>query len=107
MNPKYKQAWIEALRSGGFTQGTTYLSRVGQYETTHCCLGVLCMINNEPQRKPDSLGRCAIDGSNVHLSGSLKQKYGLDDDALEELMDMNDQQGKSFVEIADFIEKNL
>lgn len=38
MNPKIKQEWIAALRSGEYKQGQKTLSSDGK----HCCLGVLC-----------------------------------------------------------------
>ncbi len=38
MNEDIKQRWVEALRSGQYTQGTEYLRRDNDY----CCLGVLC-----------------------------------------------------------------
>lgn len=109
MNPNYKRAWIDALRSGEYTQGTTYLKRYWEKSgtTTHCCLGVLCVVGKVKQHKPDSLGRVAFDGDNVHLTKALAKKFGLDQSVQEELMTMNDQDGKSFAEIADYIEKNL
>jgi len=38
MNPKIKQKWIKALRSGKYKQGIYEL----QNEDKFCCLGVLC-----------------------------------------------------------------
>jgi hypothetical protein len=38
LDPKIKAAWLEALRSGKYAQGTQYLHRDGHF----CCLGVLC-----------------------------------------------------------------
>lgn len=38
MNEEIKAAWVAALRSGEYEQGTEYLSRDGKF----CCLGVLC-----------------------------------------------------------------
>ncbi len=41
MNPELKAKWLEALRSGKFTQGRTVLKdSFGHY----CCLGVLCEV---------------------------------------------------------------
>lgn len=36
------QKWINALRSGKFTQGHNFLESI--FPTTHCCLGVVCRI---------------------------------------------------------------
>jgi len=38
MNSKIKEAWVNALRSGKYEQGTEKLRSVSGY----CCLGVLC-----------------------------------------------------------------
>jgi hypothetical protein len=43
MNPKVKQKWIDALRSGEYVQGKEKLRSVSGY----CCLGVLCDIYAE------------------------------------------------------------
>lgn len=44
MNPEIKQLWLEALRSGKYTQGKSLLRPT---ESTYCCLGVLCQIAEE------------------------------------------------------------
>lgn len=52
MNPKIKQMWLEALRSGEYTQGAGHL-RVSMtednihFQDTHCCLGVLCDLHRQ------------------------------------------------------------
>lgn len=38
MKPKIAKIWVQALRSGEYSQGRTRLNRDGLY----CCLGVLC-----------------------------------------------------------------
>lgn len=40
MNSKIKEAWVDALRSGKYEQGSERLRSVSGY----CCLGVLCDI---------------------------------------------------------------
>jgi len=44
MNPEVKQLWLNALRSGKYTQGKSLLRPT---ESTYCCLGVLCQIAEE------------------------------------------------------------
>lgn len=54
MNPEIKEIWIEALKSGKYTQGTNYLQCNGKL----CCLGVLCELaieNGIPLKKEVSL----------------------------------------------------
>lgn len=44
MNPEIKAKWLDALRSGDYTQGQRYLAvknkQTGEFD--FCCLGVLC-----------------------------------------------------------------
>jgi len=42
MNPKIKEKWIEALRSGEYKQGQEALLNVYEDTKEYCCLGVLC-----------------------------------------------------------------
>ena len=48
MNPEIKKLWVEALKSGKYKQGARKLKKEirknSQWETKHCCLGVLCEI---------------------------------------------------------------
>lgn len=41
-----KIAWVNALRSGLYRQGITFLCHNNNY----CCLGVLCEIQNRPKK---------------------------------------------------------
>lgn len=43
-----KDKWLEALKSGEYVQGTTFLKDASYYhidKVTHCCLGVLCEVH--------------------------------------------------------------
>ena|SRR5687768_4893982 len=85
-----KEIWVEALRSGEFTQGQMSLHPT---ETTDCCIGVLGKV---------------IFAENYHTGGPyeyLDETTGFK--TTHRLYDMNDCQGKSFSEIADWIEENL
>jgi hypothetical protein len=91
MDKELKAKWVAALRSGKYAQGQ------GDYfdpETgTYCCLGVLDIVD---------LGDAC---TNLHLWGEAESKAG-ESSQLQELIRMNDT-GKSFSEIADWIEANL
>lgn len=98
MEQELKTRWIEALRSGDYEQGTSYLCYNG-----YCCLGVLAEIDGKLIHYPEgpaefrsTAGSCLVP-ANYH---GLKEH-------LATLMHMNDEEGKSFNEIADWIEKNL
>jgi hypothetical protein len=45
MKASLKRAWINALRSGEYTQGRKYLNAEGAL----CCLGVLCEVAGVPK----------------------------------------------------------
>jgi hypothetical protein len=119
MNSLYKQPWLDALRSGKFDQGCTYLKRKRKDTIVHCCLGVLEDINGRIKNETYSLdrglyGNCnldlgfynTVDNTNYTLSVDALKKYGISSIALNQLIGMNDG-GRSFDEIADWIEKNL
>jgi hypothetical protein len=107
MNPELKKLWLEALRSGNYEQTRFYL----RFGDGYCCLGVLCDLH------PDvdwirNISECAFYPFGVEERdlGNLPDKAsswsGLTNDQKNILMSMNDW-GKSFEEIADYIEKNL
>ena len=77
-----KEKWVDALQSGDYQQGKLCLHELGRY----CCLGVLNHIRGCEQ---------SYDG--------LDSVVGLD---WIKLANMNDR-GKSFPEIATWIQENL
>lgn len=100
MNKEIKKQWVEALRSGRYRQTQNTL----RVNDGFCCLGVLCDLV-EP-------GLWEVNGShfgaNISPSALVRDIADLhDDDTIAHLMDMNDSAGKSFAEIADYIEENL
>ena len=119
MQSDLKQKWIEALRSGKYEQGQMFLNR----SNTYCCLGVLCEISvsdsDIEKRFKDST--ICYDDCEYELSYELKKKFDLTEDQCLILMGMNDgshsvfsakeanleKRKYSFLEIADWIEKNL
>lgn len=111
MNPTYKRPWIEALRSGNYSQGRERLKRVNSEGVTfHCCLGVLREVASKPW------GELACDGSFRNpsdgdarvgtLSTAELSEFDLTSQQHRDLYGMNDG-GKSFAEIADYIESYL
>ena len=126
MRAEIKKKWVAALRSGKYMQGDGALRKV-EYDCDDegnevagperfCCLGVLCDIV-EPKKwaKHD-----ANEWTNGHNEGGgfpredLQKKLGLDkphsrssdETVAEKLAHMNDE-GKSFKEIANWIEKRF
>jgi hypothetical protein len=112
--------WVKALRSGDYEQGQEYLCRGGKF----CCLGVLCEILELPKETDTSgdqvIGRYLFGGrvgqqsviparlqstilEDLNLRQTVTDEVG-DQRALHtQLICMNDE-GKSFNEIADYIE---
>lgn len=101
MNKELKNKWISALRGGAYEQGKSRLrSYDNKGKVTYCCLGVLCCVSG--QYLPESPVFEAVSlfsGRALHL---------LDGDSNANIMlgIMNDR-GTSFVDIADYIERNL
>lgn len=117
MNPEVKAKWLQALRSGEYQQGQLNLRRKTKDAVQFCCLGVLCDVSQQGKWShrsyrvgeeslcstlPPSIRKWA--GINTELTD--KDNWPHDDSAEACLIQMNDN-GKSFVEIADWIERNL
>lgn len=95
MDKNLKAKWVEALRSGDFTQLTPG-GMNWRLDGKHCCLGVLGELTDE---------QAAMDG--YDFGSALSDKYGIDFEQRCHLIDMNDIHHKSFDEIADWIEAHL
>jgi hypothetical protein len=121
LRPEIKVLWLDALRSGKYTQGQGALQDDGKF----CCLGVLCDIYRVRRRKgswkagqfSDTGYRFFIPSGNKSSAGYLPDPVakwaGLlprDNTTLKaaqgKLSIMNDD-GKSFQQIANYIDKNL
>lgn len=114
MNPEAKREWVEALRSGKYTQGK---GRLGydwgsNTEPHYCCLGVLCEIAYEKgivKKTRESDGSYIYDDSMHLLPRSVQEWADVDDNPdLGEMpiADLNDR-GLPFRFIADLIERYL
>lgn len=110
LTPEFKAKWVEALRSGTYRQGTTKLAQQNDEQITYCCLGVACAIEGIPLV---ALIDRAMPFTVHDYSKPLKVNEFLtkDPDSAEGdshyiLTRMNDE-GKSFVEIATWIDENL
>lgn len=96
MDAEKKAAWVKALRSGEYTQTreVLYDNRANGY----CCLGVYLKLQGF-QTNP-------LTGFE-HLGKDWTLHIPLTNSSRNHLIDMNDTQGKSFSEIADWIEGHL
>jgi hypothetical protein len=120
--------WVRALRSGLFQQGQGYLRKENDGNSEgvkspdlFCCLGVACElaaiegVNISKRKKTEHIdGEYEYDGSTGLLPESVLEWLGLsstdghfqlENHFTSSLTEMNDS-GKTFEEIADFIERN-
>ena len=110
MDAKLKRKWVRALRGGQYVQGTGLL--VSNEGTQFCCIGVLADVQGCVWQESDGENLVPIlprsrkplcaDGTD-HLN---PRRAGLSRPRQARLIEMNDA-GKSFAEIADYIEQNL
>lgn len=115
MNDNAK-AWVAALRSGDYKQSKRFLTRIDENGDIvgHCCLGVACVLAVEASiiPKPTRDGGCLeYDGYTFMLPGTVQEWLGLSTSegyfgtASEGILtSLNDNEGKTFDEIADVIE---
>lgn len=120
MKSDIKQQWLEALRSGKYQQGQGQLVSVDEDDdsvTGHCCLGVLADVAGlRPWRFACEgyLGEGGDNSTDLGLGpweNPGDAQFNAADQATNttvqrKLAGMNDQ-GKSFAEIADWIETNI
>lgn len=96
-------AWVRALRSGAFTQAKYALRN----KEGMCCLGVACELYDPTAWKAEEGGHFKFQDENGVPPNSVQEFFGLKTDAGEfdknSLASENDN-GKSFAEIADIIE---
>jgi len=127
MNSEVKAKWLQALRSGEYRQTRCMLRSCND---AFCCLGVLCdiytdevegcweydgydsdgytMINhNKDQHSKIDLPACVIEWAGLEdANPQVHLKINDDNFAFVTLAELNDE-GKTFNEIADLIEKQL
>lgn len=113
MNTEIKKKWLEALRSGKYEQGKKHLRSNGTDQ--FCCLGVLCDLHQKETgeldwREPNQFFPYIVygnDGSTAYPPDVVdiwSEFYFAS--GMTIVSGMNDS-GKSFSEIADWIEENL
>ena len=112
MDVWWRAKWLEALRSGRYRQADGALR--SDSGDLYCCIGVLCDIY-DPEKWLEGLASglpskskelWAWDGSLGDMPEWLNLAIGLSSHEEAHLIAMNDD-GKSFTEIADWIEANL
>ena len=101
---KFKEKWLAALRSGKYKQGYgSLLTDYGEY----CCLGVACKVAGVSDKNLKSLGEINTKKSSLGVPKILLSVPNVMKILINKLVFMNDDGEKSFIEIADWIDKNL
>lgn len=126
MNQAIKTSWMDALRSGNYTQGTGTLRSISN---NFCCLGVLCdlyiketglaaWIDDDPEPTHRYIFRpndptCPTESG--YLSAEVRTWAGISDQnpmvrlengSYSRLTALNDTECRTFPEIADIIQTN-
>lgn len=103
MDPALKEKWVEALRSGEFTQARNSIGNAAQKHL--CCLGVGAVVANpsiELNTTDDALDELGKHGLDV-----FRGRTRIFSPAVGQLVHLNDGELAPFSVIADHIEKNL
>lgn len=107
--PEFKAKWIAALRSGEYKQGQSSLYNPS--DDTYCCMGVIGVmlgVDKVSMSNKAYFDSKPID-TRIEIPDGLPTIFDGSDinSACHMFARMNDIEGKSFSEIADFIEENL
>lgn len=112
MNQDIKKKWVDALRSGNYKQGKLKLRN---RDDEFCCLGVLCDLAAK-EGIVKELAECGVfyyDGDSLIPPPSVVEWAGGDLEFLDidiaagiegHYVELNDQDGLTFDQIADLIE---
>ena len=104
MKKDIKEKWVKALRSGKYVQGPDYLR---DCHNRFCCLGVLCDIIDVEWKSTKSGGYAVCindESSSTYLPNKILEKIELSTEEQNYLAKLNDMDGFTFNQIADFIE---
>lgn len=114
MNTEIKERWLKALRSGKYKQARGVLRKKrkdGSGEFGYCCLGVLCDTIKPEGWATDQNSDQHIMGGEGDLYSGVKENLWLTHKEVTDLIERNDgyqaYKRHNFLQIADYIEKNL
>jgi hypothetical protein len=125
IDPKFKQEWLEALRSGKYKQTSGALARFRKYQTVppksvgFCCLGVACDISGYTWDiskgeetcydtfTPDALAPSRISAGETIAFPFFPDEFDRERPPLGYILSGLNDTGCTFEEIADWIETNL
>ena len=109
MRKEIAEKWVEALRSGDYTQQKGSLANL--YRTQHCCMGVLCEVAIKEGMELDTYKTApGFDDERAYLPyrvqtwAGVRSRYGQSTEGDINLVTMNDD-GHTFDHIADTIDE--
>lgn len=113
MHPDWRKRWIDALRSGKYKQTTRALRRfdtidINGQDPRYCCLGVLCEISGQGSWVGAfyrTEGKLNVSSSTTSLPSALANLTELGARAQDLLIEMNDVQALTFLQIADALDQ--
>ena len=113
MKKTIAEKWIKALRSGKYAKTTASLCKVAKSgNKSYCCLGVLTELYNKEHAVKESLTSGFLSNNVSKWAGIMSFNgiiAGSGHYSGQNLADLNDcdQSKRSFMRIADIIEKNV
>ena len=103
IGPKTKTKFVEALRSGRYKRCTGQIRKGDRY----CLLGVLADIVEPNGWSEGYGGEYRHKGHLIDLSPETAKRCGIDGEAREKFVNLNDECRWTFKRSADWIERNL
>jgi len=104
MNRDLKDKWVKALTSGKYKQGRNLL-RDG--EDRYCCLGVLCDLVNPTAWTWEEDPKVYSHFQTTEFPSDLIRSVELNEGVAADLTLLNDTHGKTFYEIAEYIQEHV
>lgn len=103
--------WLDALESGSYIQARGALGRERPSGIECCCsLGVACEVYRQQMDnaipKQTMNGVIYYDNKNSELPKSVMDWLGLTEEGQRTIIDLNDEQGYTFSQIATYIKAN-
>lgn len=100
----FLRKWVDALRSGRYTQRSGYLNKDGRF----CCVGVACEVliqsGTKLPRNSDTHSGAVSYGDGFSCSAPVELLHLLPGVNFGALYGMNDDRGMTFEEIAQYID---
>jgi len=110
LDPRVKQLWLEALRSGDYVQGRGQLAHIDASgrRVSHCCLGVLCELAVKDGVVEDFAEQHGAPTATVQRWAAVgeRERFG----GFSWLVDRNDGahgRAQTFKQIANLIERHM